>query len=377
VSYSSESPDYIRLSTAADIMLGFASGRFFKNAFPFCINLLLHFNDGCKANCLYCGQAREIASSPTCKTLIRVEWPLRGLNEVIEAIKKFDHNGCSLRPYRVCVSSITNPKALNAEIEVIKRIYDATKLPISALITPTIFTKEAMKKLRDAGAERIGIAIDCASEELFNLLRGVHARSPHKWSRYLEGVVEAVEVFGKGKVGIHIIVGLGESEKDAVRLIQWAHDVGAETHLFSFYPEEGSVLDGWVRPPISQYRRVQLARYLINAELSRYEWMKFNNEGQISDFGVSRGVLNEVINTGLPFVTSGCPGCNRPYANERPSERPRNYPYIPRGKELNIIIRELNTYKPFTNNLNALIEYLRDRVSKDLRQLSSPEALTR
>lgn len=357
-SYTQESPDYVRISTAADIVLGFTPGKFFKNAYPYCINLLLHFNDGCKANCLYCGQAREISTSPACKSLIRVEWPLRDLNDVITAINKFNYSGCSLRPYRVCVSTITNPKAVEAEVEVIKRVYRATGLPTSALITPTLFTKERMKMLKDVGAERVGIAIDCANEKAFDLLRGRSARSPHRWDRYLEGVVDAVEVMGKGRVGIHLIVGLGETEEDAVKLIQWAYDVGAETHLFSFYPEEGSVLDSWIRPHVGQYRRVQLARYLINTGLSRYEWMKFNHHGQIVDFGLSRGLLNEVIESGVPFITSGCPGCNRPYANERPSEIPRNYPYIPSGKNIELIKKQLNTYKQLRNDINSLIEYL-------------------
>ncbi|MCS7139471.1 MAG: radical SAM protein [Candidatus Nezhaarchaeota archaeon] len=357
---SRESPDYVRISTAADIVLGFSAGRFFKNAYPYCINLLLHFNDGCKANCLYCGQAREVGSSPECRSLIRVEWQLRNLEEIIKSINRFNLNGCSMRPYRVCVASITNSKAVDAEIEVVKRVHNATKLPISALITPTIFNKDDVKKLRDAGAERIGIAIDCANDELFDLLRGNRARGPHRWGRYLEGVIEAVEVMGKGRVGIHLIVGLGEEEEEAIRLIQWAHDVGAETHLFSFYPELGSILEGWTRPPIGQYRRVQLARYLINSGISRYEWMNFNERGQVVNFGVLRSTLEEVIESGLPFVTSGCPGCNRPYANERPSERPRNYPYVPTsGAEIEAIKRELSDYKPFRNDIHALIGYLK------------------
>ncbi len=353
-----ESPGYVRISTAADIVLGFTSGRFYRNAFPYCINLLLHFNDGCRANCLYCGQAREISTSPICKSLIRVEWPIRKLEDIIERLNAFVYSGCSLRPYRVCVASISNPRAVEAEVEVIRRIYSEVRIPLSALITPTLFLKDSMKELKAAGAERLGIAIDCASEHLFEILRGRKVRGIHSWKRHLEGVREGVEVMGKGRVGIHLIIGLGETEEEAVKLIQWAHDVGAETHLFSFYPEEESVLSNWVRPPIGQYRRVQLARYLINTEISRYESMRFNSSGQVVDYGIPRSVLEEAISTGIPFVTSGCPGCNRPYANERPSERPRNYPYVPKGRELEIIRKELNSYEPIGNNYEKLMAYL-------------------
>lgn len=219
-----------------------------------------------------------------------------------------------------------------------------------------------MKELRNSGVERIGIAIDCASRELFDILRGYKAKGPHRWDRYIEGIIEAIEVMGKGKVGVHLIVGLGETEKEATDLIQWIHDIGAETHLFSFYPEEGSVLEKWYRPPIGQYRRIQLARYLIDNNVSRVEDMKFNEYEQIIDFGIPETTLKEVVESGLPFVTSGCPGCNRPYANERPGEIPRNYLYIPQQLEIEIIKEQLKLYTPPYNTKYELIKYLSNHI---------------
>ncbi len=359
-----ESPQFVRISKASDLFLGFSKGRFYRNAFPFTINLLLHFSDGCKANCLYCGQARDIAISAMCKTLIRVDWPLRPLEEVVEKISHVVSSGVSLRPYRVCISDIEHPKAVSTVKEIVRILWSRLGIPISALISPTQFSKRDMEELRNSGVERIGIALDCAAKELFDMLRGSGAKSPHKWERYIEGMKDAVEVMGYGKVGVHLIVGLGESEEDAVKLIQMAHDMGVETHLFSFYPEHGTILEGWVRPPISQYRRIQLARYLINNNLSRCEWMKFDSMKRIVDFGVSRQELEDVIESGLPFVTAGCPGCNRPYANERPSEFPRNFPYIPRGREIEVIKKQLFIYLPVKNDINSLREYL-NRVNRN------------
>lgn len=299
-----------------------------------------------------------------CKTLIRVEWPLRPLDEVIKRTSRFIGNGTSFRPYRVCIADIQHPKAVKTVKELVRVVKSKLDIPISVLISPTQFTKEDMKELKSLGIDRIGIALDCATSEVFELLRGPKARSPHKWERYIEGVREAVEVMGRGKVGVHIIVGLGESEEEAVKIIQILHDTGAETHLFSFYPEPGTPLEKWIRPPVSQYRRVQLARYLVNNNISRYEWMKFDYMKRIVDFGIPKPLLNEVIESGLPFVTSGCPGCNRPYANERPSEFPRNFPYIPRGKEIEIIKKQLFMYSPVKNSVEHLKKYLSEVLEK-------------
>ena len=358
-----ESPDYVRLSIAADIALGFSSGRFRHNTKPYCINLLLHFNNGCRANCLYCGQAREISNRAMCKTLIRVEWPLRSLDEVISRLREVQVNGCSLRPSRICVASITNRKAIEAEAEVIRRIYSSLKLPVTALISPTIFELDDLRELRDLGTERVGVAIDCATREIFELLRGGEAQSPHSWDRYFEGVKEAVNTFGWGRVGVHLIVGLGETEEEAARFIQTLHDIGVETHLFSFYPEVDSILENWIRPPISQYRRIQLARYLINSGLTKANEMVFNSYGQIIDFGVSNIKLREIVESGEPFITSGCPGCTRPFANERPGEQLRNYPYPPDNRESKKFIKQIGTYTKPRNTLKNLKKYLKSRLA--------------
>jgi biotin synthase len=72
-----------------------------------------------------------------------------------------------------------------------------------------------------------------------------------------------------------------------------------------------------------------VARYLINHEVGRVEDMRFNGEGQITDFGCD---IAPLLADGEVFMTSGCAGhdgrnaCNRPFGNERPSMRQRNHP---------------------------------------------------
>ncbi len=54
-----ESPDFVRVSLAAAMTLGFVGGWFYRNARLRCVNLLLTYDSGCKANCAFCGLARE------------------------------------------------------------------------------------------------------------------------------------------------------------------------------------------------------------------------------------------------------------------------------------------------------------------------------
>jgi biotin synthase len=69
--------------------------------------------------------------------------------------------------------------------------------------------------------------------------------------------------------------------------------------------------------------------------------MRFDADHCISDFGVERETLTKIIQTGAPFLTSGCPNCNRPYYNEKPSGPIYNYPRNISQKELSEIERQL------------------------------------
>ena len=193
----------------------------------------------------------------------------------------------------------------------------------------------------------VGVAIDAATPELFERFRGRGVKGPHRWEHYWATLEEAVRIFGRYKVGVHLIVGLGEPEQEMIAAIQRAHDLGAHTHLFSFFPEGGTLMDDHPQPPYGQYRRVQLARYIINGEHGRYEQMDFNDAGQVVDFGVETA---ELIQYGEPFMTSGCPGpdgrvaCNRPFGNERAGRPIRNYAFPPEPEDVELIRYQLRDY---------------------------------
>ena len=324
--------------------LGFRKGKFFRDAKLGCINLLMEYEEGCMANCLYCGQAREISNGPECKSLIRVEWPSYPLSEVIVATKKAAEKDPFIQ--RVCISAITSPRSPKDLVKMVKEVKEGTGLKVSTLITPTVFKRKDFEAIKAAGAENITVAVDAATPELFDKLRGKRAGGPHKWDRYLKGIKEAVEVLGNGThaVGVHLIIGLGETEEEAVRFIQSCYDNGARVHLFSFYPEKGVAMEDMSQPPLEQYRRVQLARYLIDRGKSCFEKMKFDT-GRLTAFGLSKNELLEALRKGTAFMTTGCTGCNRPYANETPTQAMqglfRNYPFPPNTQDIQTIEKQM------------------------------------
>jgi len=334
------SPEYVKTSLAGAISLGMEQGQFTGGVGCTCLNLLLNYEDGCYAKCAYCGLAanRKKTGKPS---FIRVRWPLYPLEKILEKMKENSH------PFkRICVSMVNHPNAMDDCCTIISSVASQTGLPVSALVTPTIMNgKKDLQRIKDASAGRAGIALDAATETLFDSLRGKGTGGPHKWERYLNAIDEAVSVFGTYNAGVHLIVGLGETEKEMVKIIDQCHQMGALTHLFSFYPEPGSLMENFPRPSMGKYRRTQLARYLINESICRFSDFTFSKSGELIDFGVK---IEPYIEKGIPFMTSGCPGlitpgketivaCNRPFGNERPSEPIRNYHYMPDENDKNLI----------------------------------------
>ncbi|MBI5568352.1 MAG: radical SAM protein [Desulfomonile tiedjei] len=341
-----ESPEHVRLSLAAAMTLGFTKGWFYRNAKLRCINLLLTYDRGCAANCAFCGLAAEKSEQAVARgKFIRVPWQTFPLDEVIAATSDAPAN-----VGRVCVSMITHPHAKRDVLAVCRRVARDTGKPVSLLIAPSVLTKDDLWAMKDAGADRIGVAIDAATSEIFDRLRGKPVGGPHRWDTYWRTFQQSLEIFGEGMAGVHLICGLGETEQELAGAIWRARTMGGTTHLFSFFPEKGSAMEHHPQPPVGTYRRIQLARWLIDRDRTRIEAMQFDGLGRIKHFGLPDADLEAVIMSGEPFETSGCPGqdgivaCNRPYGNEKPGSGIRNFPFPPEAEDLEQIRTELWDY---------------------------------
>lgn len=105
--------------------------------------------------------------------------------------------------------------------------------------------------------------------------------------------------------------------------------------------------------PRDQWRRVQLGRYLIDYCEKRVDDMSFDENGRVSDFGVPKAELDVIIDAGIAFRTSGCPGkfaedisaCDRPYGDSPPSNI-ASYPFQPQAVDIRKIRQQLDLAKP-------------------------------
>jgi biotin synthase len=219
---------------------------------------------------------------------------------------------------------------------------------VSILSNPTTMERADVERLHGLGADIFTVALDAATPEIFERTRGKGVQSPHSWRKYWEILQDAREVFGPEKFGAHLIVGMGETEHDALSLVQQLRDLGGHSHMFCFFPEKGSLMDHLPATPRDQWRRVQLARYLIDYRDVRLEHMRFDGEGRVADFGLPRAELDAVIDEGAAFRTSGCPGkfrddvsaCDRPYGDSPPSDI-ASYPFALNRSDVRRVRRQL------------------------------------
>jgi biotin synthase len=344
------SPEYVQMSRAAAITLGVMPGKMYRCTCTRCLNLLLTYPEGCRANCAYCGLARhrEAERDYADRNFIRVDWPALPLSQVIDIVAG---EGDETPFHRMCISMITHPRSDADTVAVLDawtRRIAPDRVPVSILSNPTTMSRDDVRRLKDLGADIFTVALDACTPELFERTRGKGVQSPHSWKKYWQILHDARDIFGAGKFGMHLIVGMGETEYEALSVVQELVDLGGHSHMFCFFPEKGSLMDHLPATPRDQWRRVQLARYLIDYRGVRLQHMRFDGDGRVVDFGIPPSELDGVIDAGIAFRTSGCPGkfrddvsaCDRPYGDSPPSNI-ASYPFQPEGRDIVRIRRDL------------------------------------
>jgi biotin synthase-related radical SAM superfamily protein len=268
----------------------------------------------CAMNCGFCAQARDSTASEI--ALSRVLWPEYPLEEVCQRLRDVVSSG---EIHRCCIQVTTSHDSFPQTLAAVRQLREAVPVPINVAVLPADLHQAAA--LIEAGVERIGWGLDAASEPVFREVKGKH------WRRMLD-MIERMAARYPGRASIHLVVGLGETERELVSRVIWARDLGIGVGLFAFTPIRGTALEGRPPPSLGRYRRMQAASWLVLNEAARITDFEFGDsaEGPESLIGIRLSHWRERLAQGSAFRTLGCPDCNRPYYNERPGGVMYNYP---------------------------------------------------
>ncbi|MCL4459857.1 MAG: radical SAM protein [Chloroflexi bacterium] len=278
----------------------------------------LMVGERCRFDCHFCAQARS--SHSRADALSRITWPTHPLNDTVEQVQRA-YQARSIE--RCCLQVIASQDYLGQTREVVAAIRQASEVPLCASIS--LSSLKQVEEFLKAGVDIVGLSLDAACERVFARIKAVAPNAARvRWHKGLQLIEQAAAHF-RGHIATHLIVGLDESEEEMVTMIRWLVERGVIVGLFAFTPIRGTAMESASPPPIGQYRRIQAAHYLLKQGLGSANQFHFV-EGRIVDFGLDKVSLRAALADGEAFRTSGCPGCNRPYYNERPAGLIYNYP---------------------------------------------------
>ncbi|MFW9830570.1 MAG: radical SAM protein [Candidatus Thorarchaeota archaeon] len=290
----------------------------------------------CSANCAFCAQARE--STANANQLSRVTWPEYPLSHVIKALKDNVH-GSSFK--RICIQTLNFP-SLVPELEHLIPIFrqQVPQIPLSIALPP--LSKSHIQKFYKLGVDRVAISLDAVTPEIFSEIKGHGVNGPFSWKKHKQALKTCLSIFCKKRTTTHLIIGLGETEKESIALIQELTDQGITVSLFPFMPLNHTKLAKHDRPKISAYRRIQLAHYLIQKGLVHIDQMEFNSaENHLTKVKMPKRDLSKIVAQAKAFQTAGCPSCNRPFFTEQPRGPIYNYPVSPLPQAIGKIRNQL------------------------------------
>ena len=250
----------------------------------------------CVFDCAFCTHARSTKSSSA--FLSRIVWKVVDPEEAARILKEKEE------VRRICFQVVSYKGYFEDTIKMVKLF---SFKPVSVSVRATSI--DEVKEYFNAGADMVGISIDVASPKLYEKIRG------GKMENVLGLLDEASSRF-PGKITTHVIVGMGETDEELVKLFFWLAERNITIALFAFTPLKGTKMENHPRPSLERYRKIQLARWLIQNGYANYEDFIFDEKGNL----VSIRVDYESLDYKKAFLTSGCLDCTRPYYNESPSK---------------------------------------------------------
>ncbi|ONN27874.1 radical SAM protein [Thermosipho affectus] len=262
----------------------------------------------CVFDCGFCSHARSVDVDN--KFLSRVVW---------KKVSSDDLKNINVK--RICLQ-VVSYRGYRRDLEEVLKILKGKVISVSV----RALTLEEIDSYFSLGIDSIGLSVDVVNERLFSKIRG------GDFKKLMNLIKSAAEKY-PGRITTHVIVGMGESDKELIDFFYNMKNFGVNVALFAFTPIKGTKLEDKIPPDRNRYRKIQLARYLI-----------FEKEVSMDTF-VFKGNMLEKINyryeenLGRAFLTSGCKHCTRPYYNEKPGDIPYNF--FEYNKDLENMVKEL------------------------------------
>lgn len=277
----------------------------------------LMIGHACVNDCAFCTQAVSSIAANADK-ISRVTWPEVDTEELMTHLIRCVKGG---KVQRICVQVVGGEEAIDTAVDAVSKLSstgECQDVPISVSFTATSCVED-VKRLVNAGADKVSLPIDACNPDLYSRIKG------GDYLRALKLIEEASAKF-PGRIGTHIIVGLGETERDVISLICRLKCLNVGFGLFAFTPVPGTKMADCPPPGLNVYRRLQLCAHLVRENVATFSDFQFSEDASLKSISIPLDAVKRCCADGTAFRTSGCSGCNRPYFNEKPGKAMYNYP---------------------------------------------------
>lgn len=268
--------------------------------------------DYCNNKCKFC--SKSIESTSNNNLLSRVSWHKHSENLVYE---KLNSSFLDNKLKRACFQVLNFDNFLQITIDSIKKLKSFSEIPVCSSIPVSKISD--LDILFNNGCERVCISLDATSETIYSNIKS---------GNFIEKLSLLKDSSYKfyGRITTHLIVGLGESEYEIIKIIHFLIQLNIKIALFAFTPIKGTPMQNVQKPDISTYRRVQICNYLFENYNLNFDELHFENQTLISICKFDKYKPSIIDSLGVAFKTTGCLDCNRPYYNESPCGIIYNYP---------------------------------------------------
>jgi lipoyl synthase len=307
------------LSYASAIKLGLKKGYI---TYPL-KTIYLMCGSNCINSCKFCTQA-NIPKNKDGVLLSRITWFEYSEDQIIESSNK------NKDIERVCFQVVSELDYEENLYKVLKKFKNS--LPIKISVSLNSISELFLERVLALDVDILTIPIDCASYRVYKDIKG------NDYSEKLNAILKLSLKYPK-RINTHIVFGLGDTQKEIYDLFKLLKNNDINLGLFSFTPIKGTQISHLSPPTISDYRKIQIIKSLIYGEI------KFNPIFNIEERLIRVEIFDErkfsdLINSGIPFQTSGCQDCTRPFYNEIPGKDIYNYHYKINQDEINKCFHE-------------------------------------
>ncbi len=267
--------------------------------------LFVMVGERCLYSCGYCAQSA--ISNADEAYLSRIPWLPFSMDTIMDALKR--KKGAF---NRICLQVVSS-EYTESQLIALLPIWVGIGIPISLSIRISHLSQ--VRRYFSMGIDRLGSSIDVIDPIAYQHIRKGNQK------RDLDLLLRVSNDFPE-KVTTHVIIGLGETQKQTAELMQQLIDHRITIALFPFTPVRGTPLENHPPPPVHQYRELLCLLYWMNLRRLRFEQVSFTPSGAL------KGTIEEQIGIETPatvFSTSGCEHCSRIYYNDRPSLTKETY----------------------------------------------------